>query len=216
MEGALAATVSALEERRPHLAGRLSVELLHAHREAVAAEHAGSSLAELRLASFRRALRELGEADEGLADWMADRLLEARAECVAVHADVAPAMAELERAGYVLGAITNGNFPVDRLDVAVGFAFVVHAETVGELKPAAAPFAAALELAGGTPERWVHVGDDPEIDVAGAQAIGMRAVWLNRIGAPCPGGIAADAEIRTLEGLAGVVARLLDGDRPAR
>ena len=45
------------------------------------------------------------------------------------------------------------------------------------------PFLHAVELTGGDPARWVHVGDDIETDVQGAQAMGMRAVWINRTGA---------------------------------
>jgi FMN phosphatase YigB (HAD superfamily) len=38
----------------------------------------------------------------------------------------------------------------------------------------------------------------------------MRAVWLNRIGAPLPEGITPDAELDSLEALPDVVDRLLD------
>jgi putative hydrolase of the HAD superfamily len=33
----------------------------------------------------------------------------------------------------------------------------------------------------------VHVGDHPEHDVLGAHNAGVRAIWLNRLGAPFPG-----------------------------
>jgi putative hydrolase of the HAD superfamily len=32
----------------------------------------------------------------------------------------------------------------------------------------------------------LHVGDDPEADIEGARAAGLRAVWLNRGGVPWP------------------------------
>src|SRR5438067_4302363 len=111
-------------------------------------------------------------------------------------------MQALARAGYDRGAITNGKFPVVRLPVARRFAFVVHAERLGEPKPAAAPFLHAAELCGGRPSRWVHAGDSLETDVAGAQACGMKAVWINRAGVPLPDGYAPDAELPSLAGLA--------------
>ncbi len=55
-----------------------------------------------------------------------------------LHDDVEPELDALAAAGYVLGAITNGNFPFAQLDVARRFAFIVHAEQLGEMKPAPA------------------------------------------------------------------------------
>jgi len=109
----------------------------------------------------------------------------------------------------VVGAITNGNFPFEQLALAGRFAFVVHAEHVGEMKPAAAPFRRAAELAGGDASRWVHVGDEIGTDVEGAQAYGMLAVWLNRPRRPAPEGVHPDGEIASLHELPDLVDRLL-------
>jgi FMN hydrolase / 5-amino-6-(5-phospho-D-ribitylamino)uracil phosphatase len=208
MEGALAAMIERLGERRPDLAGKLTVAALHEHRRAVGDEGEGT-LEELRRLSLRRALTALDAADDDLAEWMAEELLAARADCVTVHDDVMPAVQELRAAGFLVGAITNGNFPIGRIELGRRFEFVVHAEQTGALKPAPEPFARAVELTGADPRWWVHVGDDPHIDVAGAQAFGMRAVWLNRLGAPAPDGIEPDAEVRSLHSFRAVVERLL-------
>ena len=207
MDGALRRTIERLEERIPALRGTLTIELLHAYRAALDGE--AGTYEELRMESFRRALADRGVVEEGLPRWMVDTWMAERVFSVELHPDVEPELDLLARAGHLLGAITNGNFPVEKLDVARRFAFVVHAERVGELKPAAAPFLHAAELSGGQPERWVHVGDDLDTDVAGAQACGMKAVWINRSGRPLPEGYAPDAELRTLEGLAALVARLV-------
>lgn len=207
MEGALRRTIERLEERIPALAGTLTVEVLHAYRAALDGE--AGTYEELRMESFRRALADRGVVEEGLPRWMVDVWMAERVFSVELHPDVEPELDLLARAGHLLGAITNGNFPVEKLDVARRFAFVVHAERVGELKPAAAPFLHAAELSGGQPERWVHVGDDLDTDVAGAQACGMKAVWINRSGRPLPEGYAPDAELPSLAGLAELVARLV-------
>ena len=146
MDGALAAAIDSLERRHPELAGRLTVADLHRHRELVGRAMQGT-LEELRRESFREALRSVG-GDPQLAEWLGDELLAARADVVGVHSDVEPVVDELLARGHVVGAITNGNFPFEQLALAERFAFVVHAEHVGEMKPAAAPFRRAVELAG--------------------------------------------------------------------
>ena len=80
---------------------------------------------------------------------------------------------------------------------------------MGDPKPAADAFLHAVELSGGDPARWVHVGDDLDTDIRGAQAMGMRAVWINRNGAELPADVEPDAELASLDGLVGVVERLL-------
>jgi FMN phosphatase YigB (HAD superfamily) len=46
----------------------------------------------------------------------------------------------------------------------------------------------ALEVAGVEPSHALHVGDSPDKDVEGALALGMRAVLIERDGAP-PAGV---------------------------
>src|SRR5207237_10722605 len=133
-----------------------------------------------RLESFRRALARLGVDDPDLPAWMVERWMAERTTSVRLHPDVEPELDSLAAAGHVLGAITNGNFPVVELPLAGRFAFIVHAVAVGEMKPAAAPFLHAVELCRGDPSRWVHVGDSLETDVAGAQPCGVKACWTNQ------------------------------------
>jgi putative hydrolase of the HAD superfamily len=210
MNGAMAAAIESLERHHPQLRGRLTVDELHRHRELVGQEMEGK-LEQLRRESMRRALRSVGRDDPQLAEWLADELLAARARVVGVHSDVEPVVDELLRRGHLVGAITNGNFPFERLPLAARFAFTVHAEDVGEAKPSAAPFRRAAELVGRDPRRWVHVGDELVTDVEGAQAYGMLAVWLNRANRPAPPGAHPDAVISSLHDLPDVVDRLLAG-----
>lgn len=207
MEGALEATVGELVRRRPGCAD-ITVAELHRVRAEVGDELEGT-YEELRMESFRRVLAARGVNDPDLPRWMVDTWMAARLDTVRLHDDVEPALAELERRGYRLGAITNGNFPLDKHGLAERMAFIVHAERTGNLKPAPEPFELALQLSGGDSRRWVHVGDSIESDVLGAQAFGLRAVWINRRGAELPEGVRPDAELPSLQGLAGVVERLL-------
>src|SRR5690349_7161925 len=208
MDGAIASAIASLERREPELAGRLTVAALHEQRRMTGLQHQGT-LEELRRISLHRALIDLGRDDRQLAEWMADELLQARAEVVVLHDDVEPCVRRLIGDGHLVGAITNGNFPFDRLALAAHFSFVVHAEEAGGAKPGPEPFAEAVRLTGGDPAQWVHVGDELPLDVGGAHAYGMRAVWLNRYGEANDTEHVPDAEITTLGELPGVVAGLL-------
>ena len=152
MDGAIAAAIASLEEREPELAGRLTVAALHEQRRLTGLRHEGT-LEELRRISLHNALIELGRDDRALAEWMADELLQARADVVVLHDDVEPAVGRLIEDGHLVGAITNGNFPFDRLALAAHFSFVVHAEQAGGAKPGPEPFAEAVRLTGGDPQR---------------------------------------------------------------
>ena len=139
MDGALGGMIAALELRRPELAGRITVDDLHEHRRLVGEERDGT-YRELRLESFRRVLERDGVDDPDLPGWMVEVWMAERTTAVRLHDDVEPELDGLAADGHVLGAITNGNFPFAQLDVAGRFAFIVHAEELGEMKPAAAPF----------------------------------------------------------------------------
>ncbi len=89
------------------------------------------------------------------------------------------------------------------------FAFVVTSEECRAYKPRPAPFRRALDLLGLRPHQVLHVGDSLGSDVCGAQALGIRAVWVNRSGRP-PGGVRPDVVVRSLEGMA-----LTPGPSPA-
>ncbi len=55
---------------------------------------------------------------------------------------------------------------------------------IGYEKPDARFFQRALEIAGATASQTVHVGDSFEMDVEGALAVGIDAVWVNPAGRP--------------------------------
>jgi 2-haloacid dehalogenase len=58
--------------------------------------------------------------------------------------------------------------------------FIVTSEDVQAYKPSAVIFDAVRRAAGVESERIVVVGNDLHNDVRGAQAVGMRAIWLQR------------------------------------
>jgi FMN phosphatase YigB (HAD superfamily) len=86
------------------------------------------------------------------------------------------------------------------------FAAVVVSDEVGWRKPKPAIFEEALRRVGVGARQALFVGDRPDIDVAGAHAVEIDAVWINRAGAPLPDGVRPPQfEIRDLTELPAIV-----------
>ena len=95
---------------------------------------------------------------------------------------------------------------LEREGVADLFDTVIVSDEVGWRKPKAVIFELALRRLGVGPEQALMVGDRADIDVAGAQAVGMAAAWINRDAAPLPEGLAApEFEIRDLSELPAIL-----------
>ena len=113
------------------------------------------------------------------------------------------------RRRYVIGALTNGNADVHRLDIGPFFHFAIQAGEVGRAKPEPAMFEEAMRRTHLRPHEIVHVGDHLENDVAAAKRLGWYTVWVNREGAPRPNGTsAADGEVACLSELPAVIDRI--------
>ena len=96
-----------------------------------------------------------------------------------IYPGVLPLLRRLRERGFTLVSNTNGNADVSRIpELAALFEFSVTAESAGAAKPAAAPFLAVLEHCGVKASECLHVGDSVTSDVQGAQAAGVRAVWV--------------------------------------
>lgn len=83
----------------------------------------------------------------------------------------------------------------------------VTSHSTGFAKPHPAMFESCLKALGVTAGEAAMVGDRPELDIAGARAVGMRAIWKRPrdfIGPPDP---APDAEISCLDELAPILER---------
>jgi HAD superfamily hydrolase (TIGR01549 family) len=90
-----------------------------------------------------------------------------------------------------VGIITNGFCALQEEKIAVcGISplidILVISEEAGYQKPDTRIFKKALALAGADPAESVYVGDSWHVDILPAYACGMKAVWLNRYGQPCP------------------------------
>lgn len=120
------------------------------------------------------------------------------------------ALAVLEElaGNYTLGALTNGNADVYKTDAGDYFDFAFLAQDVGASKPHPDMFHAALSQTGVAAHNVVHVGDDPEHDIAGAQAVGMQTVWMNSRQKQWPDSPRATREISNLRELPRAIAEI--------
>ena len=198
-----------LGERYPRVCENFTPEALVVHRRAYAGNfpELRHDFSELR----RRWLAHLAETFEYGPDMVEEgfRVYWEQRNAVQLF-DPVPAVLASLAARYSLGTITNGNADVHYIGIGHHFDFVMTAARAGVPKPEAGIFHAALKEAGIPAEVAVHVGDDPHLDIAGAQAVGMRTVWVNAAAAPWPGGRPPDAEVRDLGGLGDVLDALED------
>ncbi|MFF4567184.1 HAD family hydrolase [Streptomyces sp. NPDC001435] len=99
--------------------------------------------------------------------------------------EVRRGLEELRGAGWTLGVATNGARDVQRAKLAATgltslFDGICVSEEIGARKPAYEHFEAAASLCGArlSAGGWM-VGDNPETDMEGARAAGLRTVWVS-------------------------------------
>ena len=121
---------------------------------------------------------------------------------VVPYADVLPVLPLLQ--GMLrLGVITNGNADLEVIGMDHHFEYQLSSSLFGRAKPDPGIFLAACAAMGVAPADAVYVGDDLRLDVQGAQAAGLRAVWMNRHGssAHLAAGVTPDAICATFDEL---------------
>lgn len=191
-----------LAERVPAVTERYTVEQLRALRMALLERQPElvADLYQLRRAALEAVFAETGadltHIDGAMAHFHTLR------NAVTVFDDVLPALAELQTM-LRLGVITNGNADLEVIGLHHHFEVTLASHRFGRAKPDPAIFLAACEAMGVAPAEAIYVGDDLRLDVQGAQAVGMRAVWMNRSGsnAHLDAGITPDAMCRSFDEL---------------
>jgi putative hydrolase of the HAD superfamily len=142
---------------------------------------------EQRRARLRAVLSHLGvevPGDDAALDAVFDDYLRAYRDAWRLFPESLPLLQELREHGHRLGLLTNGAEAqqldkLDRTGLADAFDVVCVSERIGFQKPDVRAFhTLALQL-DVDPADCLFVGDDPERDVAGALAAGMRAVLVD-------------------------------------
>lgn len=114
---------------------------------------------------------------ELIADWHVHYLIQGSG-----FAGMHEVLRMLKTAGYSLGLVTNGSTKtqqgkIDQLAIGQYFTAIVISDTFGVRKPDPRIFQHALAELGARADETVFVGDNPTVDIEGAQAVGMHAIW---------------------------------------
>jgi FMN phosphatase YigB (HAD superfamily) len=109
------------------------------------------------------------------------------------------------RARYRLAVVSNFDYTptalgvLEREGIADLFETILVSDAVGWRKPKPIIFETALDRLGVGADDALFVGDRVDIDVAGAQGVGMASAWINPEGAPLPPDVRPpDFEVRDL------------------
>ena len=104
-----------------------------------------------------------------------------------VFTDVPDALEEARRRGWRLAILSNTDRDLlDASMVAIGISFhpTVVASEIGSYKPAPRHWEVFRELTGAEPDHHVHVAQSLHHDIAPASELGIRTIWINRLGEP--------------------------------
>ena len=189
-------------EHSPRTAERFPIEDMRKLRERVFAEfpqHA-HDLGLLRRLTIQRALRDSG-GDIALAD-AAHACFFRERNRVDFYPDALDGLQRIA-ARLPVAALTNGNADLAAIGIAGLFRFQLGAREYGAAKPDAGLFHEACHRLGFAPGEILHVGDHPQMDVAGAANAGLRSCWIDRGDHAWPDALPrADLHITTLTALA--------------
>ncbi|MFB6157419.1 MAG: HAD family hydrolase [Haloferacaceae archaeon] len=149
-------------------------------REAYVDAHRDNLTRETREPAFAALLESVGSDADPAALTAAYR--ERVTDALAPVPGVVGMLADL-REDYRVGLLTNGpsraqRAKVERLGWTEAFDAVVVTGDLAAGKPDLRAFAAVCDALDAPPDRAVHVGDDPETDVGGAHAAGIRPVQV--------------------------------------
>ncbi|MGH2977466.1 MAG: HAD-IA family hydrolase [Gaiellaceae bacterium] len=170
-------------------------ELLHAYHELepqIQREDPGRSYRQVMAVALARLgapAEEQGALGRSLPAWEA-------------FPEVPAALEEARRRGWRLAVLSNTDR--DLLEASLErtgaeFDLTIVASEIGSYKPAPAHWEEFFARSGADREHHVHVAASPFHDIAPAVALGLRTVWINRLGEeaePQP-----DAELPSLVGL---------------
>jgi HAD superfamily hydrolase (TIGR01509 family) len=158
---------------------------------------------------FPELLARYGIADPSVAEAAATWYRTNRFHGLAFFADAVATLGALRSSDPTrrIGVVTNGPADVQRAKVELlGIErladFVLISGEFGVWKPDPAIFHEALRLGGASVAEAVFIGDSAEHDIAGAQAVGLRTIWINRTGVPWTwSALPPDVEVTSLTAL---------------
>ena len=132
----------------------------------------------------RKLLGEVGiEADDRLISGLLAKMKQFELKQV-LFDDVLPALTELKKRGLVLGLISNIDRDItallDDLGLTAWLQVVVTSQDTGFNKPSPEIFQEAVKRAGIQANEAIYVGDQYQVDVVGANQVGMKGILIDR------------------------------------
>ena len=118
--------------------------------------------------------------------------------------EVRAALEELRRRGWKLAILSNTDddfIAASQVQIGAHFDEVVVAQEIGSYKPAHRHWEEFFQRTRAPREGHVHVGASLFHDVAPCNDLGLRSVWINRLGETAPPGARPDRELSDLFGL---------------
>ncbi|MBA3567045.1 MAG: HAD-IA family hydrolase, partial [Actinobacteria bacterium] len=140
---------------------------------------------EIWIAFTEKIVRGMGGDASGARECATDMVREwERHENFSLYEDALVILDELRRRGLKVGLVTNGQRDLEEFVAHHGLEVdaMVGSRLHGRTKPHPSIFVAALRLLDVQPREAAMVGDSYEDDIAGARALGMRAILLDRDG----------------------------------
>ncbi len=168
-----------LRENCPNTAKKFPLEKMRELRVNIVDMYPGieHDFTKQRKLSLLHALRESGDAEHHAE--AAFEIFYAARNDIEFYPDALAALKRLT-ARYPVAALTNGNADLQRIGIADHFVHFVAARNEGHAKPDAPIFHATVNRLGVDAHEVLHIGDDPLLDVVGAQRAGLRSCWINR------------------------------------
>jgi len=152
--------------------------------------------------AWKLALKRCSASDTNLAIELAALFKNSRRKYHVLYADVVESLDVLSKY-YRLAILTNGvpdlqREKIDTTGIAKYFAEIVISGEIGYGKPDQRIYQIVLSRLGTAPEFTWNIGDSLERDIQGAQAVGIKAAWINRSRAMRDEHIKPDMEISSL------------------
>ncbi len=137
--------------------------------------------------TWRLTLSGCGCSDESIVRFAAQTYSDEELKTYRLFDDVIPLIDFLGSLRIPMGAVTNGAYDsqstkLRATQVLDRFGFVITSGEIAIAKPDPRIFEIALEKLGANPQRTWHIGDSPSTDIMGANAAGIKAIWINRNG----------------------------------
>ncbi len=138
----------------------------------------------LRSERFRKALATFGIQDPKIIDRLSDGYVELSPIQTAMFPNALETVKSLKSEGYPLHMITNGfrevqTIKIENCGLAPYFQELICSEDIGKNKPDKDIFHYSMRLAGCSANQSVMIGDDYEVDILGANAVGMHTIHFD-------------------------------------